>query len=98
MFFVPLNQLESVELLVHALRIAAGEADCSQCPARRVCMKQCSTIADSIQTMIETGTLPTVDNEPQAPQKAPFHHEDEPPPLQDSPANPPKKGHLSVVK
>ncbi|MDW7644070.1 MAG: hypothetical protein SCI25_03405 [Desulfuromonadales bacterium] len=58
MFFIPLSQVESVELVVHALRVAGGEADCTSCPARRVCMKQCLSIATSIETMIETKTLP----------------------------------------
>lgn len=48
MYFVPLSQLESVELLVHSLKAAAGEADCTMCPAFKVCMKQCLVIANSI--------------------------------------------------
>jgi hypothetical protein len=63
MFFIPLSQLESVGLVVHALRVAAGEADCSQCPVRKVCMRQCLTIADSIESMIKSGTLPTLGEE-----------------------------------
>lgn len=99
MYFVPLSQLESVELLVHALRAASGEVDCKQCPARQVCMKQCLTIADSIQSMIDSGTLPALDTEPEPEQQAPFH--DDPPP--ESKNKPPKKptvrkGHLEVVK
>lgn len=58
MFFVPLSQLQSVELLVHSLKAAAGEADCTMCPAYRVCMKQCQTIANSIEQMLQHGTLP----------------------------------------
>ena len=58
MYFVPLTQLESVELLVHSLKAAAGEADCTMCPAYRVCMKQCLTIAGSIEQMLENGALP----------------------------------------
>ncbi|BCA81128.1 hypothetical protein [Desulfuromonas sp. AOP6] len=69
MFFIPLSQVESVELVVHALRVAGGEADCTTCPARRVCMKQCLSIATSIETMIQTKTLPFLgeeeDGEPQ---------------------------------
>lgn len=61
MFFIPLNQIESVELVIHALRVAGGEADCSSCPARRVCMKQCLGIAESIQRMTSDGTLPRLD-------------------------------------
>ncbi len=58
MFFIPLTQSESVELVIHALRAAGGQADCSVCPARRVCMKQCLTIAESVQKMLEDGSLP----------------------------------------
>ena len=79
MYFVPLSQLESVELLVHSLKTAAGEADCTTCPARKVCMKQCLTIASSIEQMLQNGTLPQLgdgdvdtsvsepDNEPTSP-------------------------------
>ncbi|WP_320056278.1 hypothetical protein [Desulfuromonas thiophila] len=65
MFFIPLAQRESIALVVHALRAAAGEADCRQCPARRVCMKQCLVIADSIAAMLDNGTLPALADEPQ---------------------------------
>ena len=58
MYFVPLSQLESVELLVHCFKAAAGEADCSMCPAHKVCMKQCLTIANSVEQMLQSGTLP----------------------------------------
>ncbi len=61
MFFIPLNQIESVELVVHALRVAGGEADCSSCPAVRVCMKQCLAIAGVIEEMIRQGNLPSLD-------------------------------------
>jgi len=67
MFFVPLNQVESVELLIHALRAAAGQADCSSCPVRKVCMKQCLTIADSIEKMAQNGTLLELDDGSDAP-------------------------------
>ena len=60
MYFVPLSQLESVELLVHSLKAAAGEADCKMCPAYKVCMKQCLTIADSVGQMLQNGTLPYI--------------------------------------
>ncbi len=60
MYFIPLNQLESVELVVHALRAAGGEADCDSCPARRVCMKQCLAVAEGIGRMLAEGTLPTI--------------------------------------
>ncbi|WP_321367543.1 hypothetical protein [uncultured Desulfuromusa sp.] len=58
MYFVPLSQLESVELLIHSLKAAAGEADCSMCPVRKVCMKQCLTIAGSVEQMLQDGNLP----------------------------------------
>ncbi len=58
MYLIPLSQCESVELLIHALRMAGGEADCSSCPASHVCMKQCLSIADSIDRMFASGTLP----------------------------------------
>ncbi|HXV22391.1 MAG TPA: hypothetical protein VD811_15515 [Desulfuromonadales bacterium] len=64
MFFIPLSQVESVELVIHALRMAGGQADCSSCPAVRVCMKQCLTIAEAIQRMIQAGTLPVFGEEP----------------------------------
>ena len=58
MYLIPLNRPESVELVVHALRMAGGEADCSSCPAHRVCMKQCLTIAAAVAKMVAAGTLP----------------------------------------
>lgn len=99
MYFVPLSQLESVELMVHALRAASGEVDCKQCPVRHVCMRQCLTIADSVQSMIDDGTLPALDTDPEPEQHAPFHNDLAPQPN----SNPPKKttvrkGHLEVVK
>ncbi len=60
MFFVPLSQLESVELVIHALRAAGGQVDCTACPAYRVCMKQCLTIADAVSQMVHNGTLPGI--------------------------------------
>jgi hypothetical protein len=83
MFFIPLNQLESVELVVHALRMAGGQADCSSCPARRVCMKQCLSIAESVGKMLQDGSLPTLGTKP--PAAGPV------------PAAPPG-GHLKVIK
>jgi len=65
MFLIPLNQLESVELVVHALRMAGGQADCTTCPARKVCMKQCLSVADGIAQMMETGALPRLDGQEQ---------------------------------
>jgi hypothetical protein len=64
MFFIPLNQLESVELVIHALRMAGGQADCSSCPARRVCMKQCLAIAEAVDKMVQAGTLPSLGQPP----------------------------------
>ena len=61
MYLLPLNQIESVELVVHALRVAGGEADCSSCPVRKVCMKQCLTIAGAVATMLADGLLPSLD-------------------------------------
>lgn len=63
MFLIPLSQPESVALVVHALKMAGGEADCSTCPARRVCMKQCLTIASAVENMLREGNLPTVGEE-----------------------------------
>jgi hypothetical protein len=71
MFFIPLNQLESVELVIHALRMAGGQADCESCPARRVCMQQCLTIAESVGKMLQAGTLPTIGQQPLDPDPAP---------------------------
>jgi hypothetical protein len=64
MFFIPLNQLESVELVIHALRMAGGQADCSSCPAQRVCMKQCLPIAEAVGKMLQAGTLPAIGQVP----------------------------------
>jgi hypothetical protein len=61
MFLIPLNQIESVDLVIHALRAAGGEADCSMCPVRKVCTKQCLTVADGIQKMVATNSLPSTD-------------------------------------
>lgn len=74
MYLIPLTQLESVELVIHALKAAGGEEDCSQCPAHRVCMKQCLTIAAAIGRMLENGTLPALEPAGQQPSG-----EDEPP-------------------
>ena len=64
MYFVPLSQLDSVELLVHSLKAAGGEADCSMCPAHKVCMKQCLTIARAVEKMLVEGALPQLGGEP----------------------------------
>ena len=61
MFLIPLNQIESVDLVIHALRAAGGEADCTMCPVRKVCTKQCLSVANGIQQMVATSALPTMD-------------------------------------
>lgn len=61
MYFIPLNQAESVELVIHALRAAAGEADCTMCPAYKVCMKQCLTIGTAVARMWQAGVIPSDD-------------------------------------
>lgn len=71
MFFIPLNQPESVTLVVHALRAAAGQADCSICPVRKVCERQCLAIAASIEKMLVEQTLPQVYDEPEPVEPAP---------------------------
>ena len=91
MYFVPLTQLESVELVVHSLRAAAGEADCSMCPVRKVCMKQCLTIANAVGRMLEDGNLPQLGGEPDG-------DDSEPPPAPDKPAAGSGKGRLKIVK
>lgn len=83
MYLIPLSQSESVELVIHALRVAGGTADCDGCPVRRVCMKQCLAIADAVAEMLTTGTLPCVGEEPEPPD-----------PLPSGPA----RGGLKVVK
>jgi hypothetical protein len=91
MFFIPLSQIESVDLVIHALRVAGGEADCSTCPARRVCMKQCLTIADAVSAMVASGSLPRIGVEEEA--------SPEPTKPTDGPErDEPKKGRLQVIK
>jgi len=82
MYFLPLNQLESVELVIHALRAAGGEVDCAACPVRKVCTRQCLSIAAALAKMAEQGTLPSLGDDP------------EPPPATSGPG----KGGLRVVK
>ena len=65
MYLIPLNQAESVELVLHALRAAGGEVDCTRCPAYRVCTKQCLTIAGAVQKMLDEGTLPQLGGNPE---------------------------------
>ena len=84
MFFIPLSQVESVELVIHALRVAGGKADCSTCPVRRVCMQQCLTIAESVEKMVRNGTLPVIGDAP------------EPEPPTATPES--KRGRLQLVK
>jgi len=93
MFLIPLKQLESVELVIHALKMAAGEADCSTCPAHRVCMKQCLTIAGAIEDMLRSESLPQLGQAP-ATEGQPEMFATE------SPKDEPPKGRarLSVVK
>lgn len=71
MYFIPLNQAESVELVIHALRVAAGTADCTTCPVRRVCMKQCATLGEAIALMWEAGIIPNDDPGPASPPEPP---------------------------
>ena len=88
MFLIPLNQIESVDLVIHALRTAGGEADCTMCPVRKVCTKQCLSVADGIQQMVATNSLPNMDLIPE--------DADEDPP--DGPDNGGTGSHLRVVK
>lgn len=92
MYFVPLSQLESVELLVHSLKAAAGEADCTMCPAFKVCMKQCLTIANSVEGMLQSGTLPEIGGQPDESASSPEDGTD--PPAGGASG----KGRLKVVK
>ena len=71
MYFIPLNQAESVELVIHALRVTAGTADCTTCPVRRVCMKQCATLGESIANMWQAGHIPSDDHVPPPPKIRP---------------------------
>jgi sugar (pentulose or hexulose) kinase len=71
MYFIPLNQAESVELVIHALHVAAGTADCTTCPVRRVCMKQCATLGAAIAHMWQAGQIPSDDPEPSPPKISP---------------------------
>jgi len=89
MFLIPLNQIESVDLVIHALRAAGGGADCTICPVRKVCTKQCLAVASGIQQMVAAGTLPTMDV---LREDAPGDPPDKP--GGDSPGSP----HLRIVK
>ncbi len=88
MFLIPLNQIESVDLVIHALRAAGGEADCRMCPVRKVCNKQCLSIADGIRQMVATNSLPNM---------TPSGEDiDEEPP--DGPDRGGSKPHLRIIK
>lgn len=93
MYFIPLTQIESVELVIHALKAAGGQADCSSCPVRKVCMKQCLTIADAVASMAQAGTLPSLGEEEQ---EAPLQEEVQV--VSPAPATPVARGGLRVVK
>ncbi|MDT8442278.1 MAG: hypothetical protein RQ723_11535 [Desulfuromonadales bacterium] len=71
MFLIPLNQIESVDLVIHALRTAAGDADCTTCPVRKVCMQQCRTLAEGIQRLVESNSLPRMDGAASDPEPPP---------------------------
>jgi hypothetical protein len=91
MFLIPLNQIESVDLVIHALRAAGGEADCTMCPVRKVCTKQCLSVAEGIQQMVATNTLPNMDMLQGTTSEGP----------QDGPEDPDSGGsgsHLRIVK
>lgn len=88
MFLIPLNQIESVDLVIHALRAAGGEADCTMCPVRKVCTKQCLALAEGIQRMVATNTLPSMGRSSEDP--------DQDPP--DKPGGSGPGGHLRIVK
>ncbi len=104
MFFIPLSQVESVDLVIHALKMAGGQADCSSCPARKVCMKQCLTIADAVSQMVNNGTLPAIgpELEPEADSQseAAPNTLPEPEPVKgpNKPQTTPPRGGLRVVK
>lgn len=89
MFLIPMNQIESVDLVIHALRVAGGDADCTTCPVRKVCMKQCLAVADGIQRLVATNSLPRLG-------------EDEPKPSGPAPEAPGPApsggGHLRIIK
>lgn len=90
MFLIPLTQIESVELVIHALKAAGGQADCSTCPARKVCMQQCLSIADSVQRMLAEGSLPNLDVDLDPPPEQNSEPETHP--------EPPSGGHLKRIK
>ena len=88
MYFIPLSQPESVALVVHALRAAAGQADCSVCPARKVCERQCLAIATAVERMLVDATLPQISTEVSAA-----------PPQESAPEQPQRSGpRFTVIK
>lgn len=95
MYFVPLSQEESVRLVVHSLKAAAGLADCTMCPAYKVCMQQCLVIANSVEQMLQNGTLPQLGSDGQAEVRPESGPENEPEPPSGGGAG---KGRLKVVK
>ena len=96
MFLIPLNQIESVELVIHALRAAGGEADCSQCPVRKVCMKQCLAIATAVRTMVDAGQLPSLGGD--APLTGPKGAVSPTEPAAPTSQSAAKTGHLTLVR
>jgi hypothetical protein len=94
MFLIPLNQLESVELVIHSLKMAAGEADCTTCPAYKVCMKQCLTIASAVEDMLHMDALPRLER-PEPAEPLSSGGEAVPPSNGDSPKG---RGRLKIVK
>lgn len=96
MYFVPLSQLDSVELLVHSLKAAGGEADCTMCPAYKVCTKQCLTIARAVEKMLVDGSLPQIGGDP-APEPL-KSQEPDPDPDKPSGGGSGARGRLKVVK
>jgi hypothetical protein len=96
MYFVPLSQLDSVELLVHTLKAAGGQADCTMCPAYKVCMKQCLTIAKAVEQMLEDGTLPQIGGDP--PPELQKSQEPKPDPDKPTGGGSGARGRLKVVK
>jgi hypothetical protein len=91
MFLIPLNQIESVDLVIHALRAAGGEADCSMCPVRKVCTKQCLSVAAGIQQMVATNSLPNTAMIQGDKDEGPFNRPD-------GPDNGGAGSHLRIVK
>ena len=94
MFLIPLSQIESVDLVIHALRAAGGEADCTMCPVRKVCTKQCLSVAEGIQQMVATNTLPNMGLLQGESMEGPNDGPEEP----DGPGSGGSGSHLRIVK